>query len=73
MPSTVIASYAYNRDTEVLTIVYTSGVIYEYFQVPDTVYDEFLGFREKGVFLNHQIKGKFRLRKVGSGPRLSHG
>jgi len=73
MPSTVIASYAYNKDTEVLTIVFTSGVMYEYFQVPDTVYDAFLGFREKGVFLNQEIKGKFRFRKVASGPRVSHG
>jgi hypothetical protein len=64
MPSTVIRSIAYNETSAVLTIVFVTGSVYEYFDVPADVYEQFRKFREKGVFYNEQIKGKYRFARV---------
>ena len=64
MPSTVIRSIAYNGISAVLTITFVTGSVYEYFDVPPDVYEQFKRFREKGVFYNEQIKGKYRFARV---------
>lgn len=63
MPSTVIKKYDYNPETQTLTIEYVSGLIYDYLNVPQMVYDEFRGSFSKGTFLNRHIKGKFEYVK----------
>ena len=64
MPSTVIKSIDYNVVTAILTIRFVSGSLYEYYEVPEQVYDAFKAFREKGVFYNEHIKGKYRFARV---------
>ena len=64
MPSTVIRSIEYNAANAVLTIVFVTGSVYDYFDVPQEVYEQFKSFREKGVFYNEQIKGKYRFARV---------
>jgi hypothetical protein len=64
MPSTVIAHIEYDAGQQLLRIRFVSGAVYEYLQVPETVYDSLKGYREKGVFLNKFIKGKFPFKKV---------
>lgn len=63
MPSTVIKKYDYNPETQVLTIEYVSGLVYDYLDVPKMVFDEFRGAFSKGTFLNKHIKGKFEYVK----------
>lgn len=64
MPSTVIRALEYSAATAVLIIVFVSGSVYEYYEVPQEVYDEFKSYREKGVFYNTQIKNKYRFARV---------
>ena len=64
MPSTVIKTIDYNAATATLTIRFVSGSLYEYYDVPQEVYDAFKAFREKGVFYNEHIKGKYRFARV---------
>ena len=64
MPSTVIRSFDYRPADAVLTITFVSGFVYEYYDVPQQVVDAFRAFREKGVFYNEQIKGKFKFAKL---------
>lgn len=64
MPSTVIASYQYDAVTATLEIVYRSGAVYKYRDVPPEVYAAFKAYREKGVYLNKYIKGKFPYQKI---------
>ena len=66
MPSTVIRSFDYSAADAVLTITFISGSVYEYYDVPQQVYDAFKLFREKGIFYNEQIKNKFSFKKVSS-------
>jgi hypothetical protein len=64
MPSTVIAHIEYDALHSSLRIAFVSGAIYEYLLVPETVYVALKQSREKGVFLNKFIKGKYHFRKV---------
>ena len=72
MPSTVIRSFDYNAADAILTITFVSGSVYEYHEVPFEVAEAFRAYREKGVFYNEQIKGKFRFEKI-SGTRGENG
>lgn len=65
MPSTVIASMEYDPLTQVLRITYTSGIAYEYKNVPEEVFTALKTSRAKGVYLNNHIKGNFEYKKVG--------
>jgi len=64
MPSTVIAHIDYDVAKNLLTIKFVSGVVYEYLNVPEEVYNAFKQYREKGVYLNRYIKGRFQFRKI---------
>ncbi|GAO43830.1 KTSC domain-containing protein [Flavihumibacter petaseus] len=64
MPSTVIAHIDYSPADHTLTIRFVSGMVYQYLDVPEPVYQAFLQFREKGVYLNKFIKGKYRFKKL---------
>ena len=64
MPSTVIRSFDYHADSAILTIRFVSGSEYQYHDVPQQVYEDFKKFREKGIFYNEHIKGKFRFEKT---------
>ncbi|KFF25046.1 KTSC domain-containing protein [Chryseobacterium vrystaatense] len=64
MPSSVVHSYIYFPETEVLRIIYQSGSVYDYLKVPFSIYEKFRGARSKGSFLNSVIKRKFKYIKV---------
>ena len=64
MPSTVIQSFDYNTETGILTVRFVTGNEYVYFDVPQRVYNDFKKIREKGIFYNKEIKGKFRFERV---------
>ena len=64
MPSSVVQSFTYNGETEILQIVYVSGAVYNYLAVPSDVYKAFSSATSKGTYLNTNIKGKFRYRRI---------
>lgn len=64
MPSTVIKSYDFDAAARILTIRFTSEAVYNYLEVPQEVYDAFRMFREKGVFYNQNIKGKYQFQRI---------
>ncbi|MEJ7557663.1 MAG: KTSC domain-containing protein [Pedobacter sp.] len=59
MPSSVVAKMSYNPESNNLTIVYTSGSVYVYKEVPYNVYISMRAAKSKGKFLNEMIKGKY--------------
>jgi hypothetical protein len=63
MPSSVVASYHYNNQSETLTIKYVSGLVYDYLNVPQAEYTAMKAAFSKGTFLNESIKGKYRFVK----------
>jgi hypothetical protein len=64
MPSTVIAHIDYQAKEKLLKIVFLSGAVYAYYQVPETVYISMKKARSKGQFLNERIKGKYDFKKI---------
>ncbi|WP_283422778.1 KTSC domain-containing protein [Chryseobacterium profundimaris] len=64
MPSSVIHKYLYFPETEILRIIYQSGAVYEYLQVPAETFERFKTVQSKGRFLNYVIKPKFKYRKI---------
>jgi hypothetical protein len=64
MPSTVIASFTYDEVAQTLLVQFVSGSRYMYYKVPKEMAEAFKKFREKGVFYNQHIKGKFGFSKI---------
>ncbi|WP_276485587.1 KTSC domain-containing protein [Paraflavitalea pollutisoli] len=64
MPSTVIKRFDYDEDNRVLVIEFVTGTRYRYFEVDKAVVEAFRRFREKGIFYNQQIKGKYAFEKI---------
>ena len=64
MPSSVISSISYDAATLVLTITFVSGTVYYYKNVPEEIYQALKTSRMKGVYLNKQIKGRYRYEKI---------
>lgn len=64
MPSSVIASIHYNETSKTLTIVYVSGAIYHYLNVPAETYAELKNAPSRGTYLNREIKGRFEYEKI---------
>lgn len=63
MPSTVISSFRYNKKNRILTVVFLSGSVYTYKNVPEDLYLNMKNASSKGSFLNKEIKGNFDFEK----------
>jgi len=55
MPSSVVKTILYNPDSKQLTVVFQSGAVYTYYDVPESVYVGFKTARSKGKYLNQYI------------------
>jgi len=64
MPSTVVAAFTYDAPKSILNVVYVSGKVYAYKNVPEQVYLDMKEAFSKGTFLNENIKGKFPYKKL---------
>lgn len=49
----------------VLTIIFNTGAIYAYYDVPKEVYDELLAAPSAGRYLNENVKGVYEYERVG--------
>jgi len=63
MPSAVVAAIKYDRQSSTLTVLYVSGLVYDYKNVPEKVYEAMKASFSKGAFLNQHIKGKYPFEK----------
>lgn len=62
--SSDLAEVGYDRDTMTLEVEFHNGAIYQYFDVPDAVYQELMGAASKGRFFNANVKNSFRCAKL---------
>ena len=51
-------------EDDILEIEFLSGSTYEYFNVPEDVYEELMNADSKGSYLAHNIKGVYSYRKI---------
>lgn len=64
MPSTVIKEFSYDVARSLLIVKFISGIVYEFENVPASVYEAMKTSFAKGVFFNENIKGKYTFNKV---------
>ncbi len=63
--SSNIASIGYDAGTETLEVEFLSGAIYQYYNVPQNMYDQLIQAGSKGRFLNTYIKNAYPYSRVG--------
>ncbi len=64
MPSTVVSAIHYNAANSTLRVIFVSGMIYDYKNVPEKVFKAMKTSSSKGTYLNQHIKGKYDYEKV---------
>jgi hypothetical protein len=64
MPSTVISSYHYDQNREMLKIIFVSGMVYHYKKVPADVFNDFKSSFSKGAHFNQHIKNNYESEKM---------
>ena len=62
--SSNIRSIGYDRLSAILEVEFESGSIYQYFGVPEYLYDLLMASSSKGQFLNDNIKFSYRYQKI---------
>jgi len=62
--SSNIADVGYDDANMTLEVGFRNGTVYQYFDVPQTLYQEFMGADSKGTFLNANIKNSYRYTKL---------
>ncbi|WP_143305116.1 KTSC domain-containing protein [Chitinophaga vietnamensis] len=64
MPSSVVAHMQYDSNTRTLRIIFVSGMVYDYKNVPEAVYLAMKQAGSKGTYLNKYIKGHYSFKKI---------
>jgi len=64
MPSSVIGSFDYDPAQAKLTIVFTTGRVYEYYAVPAQVAADFRNAFSKGTYFNTRIRDRYPYREI---------
>lgn len=62
--STNIRSIGYDPQSGILEVEFTTDEIYQYFDVPEHLYQQFLNAPSHGQFLNDYIRYNYRYQKV---------
>ncbi|MER5412576.1 KTSC domain-containing protein [Streptomyces virginiae] len=60
--SSNLKSVAYDPSRGILEVLFKSGAVYQYYNVPTSVHDDLLGAESKGQHLAKFVKGKFPYR-----------
>ena len=62
--SSNLVSVGYDPESLTLEIEFNHGSIYQYYEVPDHIYDELLGSDSLGSYLHHNIKDVYSCSKI---------
>jgi hypothetical protein len=63
--SSNISSVGYDPDTQTLEIEFLSGSIYQYYGVPNHMYEELMRQSSKGKFVNTYIRNQYPFSRIG--------
>jgi hypothetical protein len=62
--STNVAAVGYDEDSLTLQVEFNNGSTYQYFDVPQAIFDSLLGASSVGQYLNQNVKGTYRYSRV---------
>ncbi len=63
--SSNIAAIGYDEASQTLEVEFTSGAIYQYYNVTQALFEQFMQAGSKGQFLAYQIKNSYPYSRVG--------
>lgn len=63
--SSNVASIGYDEASSTLEVEFQSGAIYQYYGVPQNIYEQLMQAPSKGQFINAYIKNAFPYSRVG--------
>tara|TARA_R110002049_G_scaffold247333_1_gene421503 strand:- start:476 stop:685 length:210 start_codon:yes stop_codon:yes gene_type:complete len=62
--SSNVAAVGYDEDSSTLQVEFNNGGTYQYFDVPEHLFEELRDAQSIGSFLAENIKGSYRFSKV---------
>ena len=62
--STNVASVGYDEGSQTLEVEFISGVVYQYYNVSQEIFDQMMNAPSKGAFLNQNIKNAYPYSRV---------
>ncbi len=62
--SSNIASIGFDAATSVLEIEFLDGSVYQYYDVPEFIYDGLMAAASHGTYLSANIKGHYQFARV---------
>lgn len=62
--SSNVETIGYDEDSQTLQIEFKNGSSYQYFDVPERVFNELRGAGSIGAYLSSNIKGVYRFSRV---------
>ena len=62
--SSNLHSVGYDKDSMIFRVKFNSGTVYDYINVPLSIFNSFMSSNSKGTFLNDKIKGKYNYRQI---------
>ena len=62
--SSAISSVGYDPKGKVLELEFSSGGVYDYYEVPRKVYAALMSAESKGRFVSEQIRGRYRSERL---------
>lgn len=62
--SSNVNSIGYDPKTFTLEVEFNSGDIYQYFNIPESLYLNLIKSQSKGSFINEHIKYSYRYQKI---------
>lgn len=62
--STTLRSVGYERRSEVLELEFSSGALYQYFEVPEEEHQGLLSAESKGRYFSLHIRDQYRFERL---------
>lgn len=62
--SSNLASVGYDADSMILEVEFNNGSVYQYYNVPASVYRGLMSAPSHGSYLAHNVKGIYNYRRV---------
>ena len=63
--SSNVSSIGYDEAQQTLEVEFQNGVIYQYYNVSESLFQQLMGAPSKGAFLNTYIKNAYPFSRVG--------
>jgi hypothetical protein len=62
--SSNLASIGYDSENEILEVEFKHGGVYQYFDVPENVYEELMNADSHGIYFSANIRNDYECQKI---------